>query len=355
MSAETEFCAIKLSEAASVLSIEISPGKVKKGGNSKGKGTTLGIFTKHTGRGDEMIALQMPRALTFGVRPMMNNNGSSVPTYQLTLKYRMDQTEDMVEPLRSIYDKIKQHIVNDKFDVILPKTTATMVKKLNAKHNWFPKDLFDVESAMRDPKATALFREAAKEKIDEIFVFGGSEDTFDEDSGKSKMVSFSPEKASKDGGTHAKAWMVNLKAPVSMDKQGKVIYHPSSDTAVAPAPVFTFSACEGPEYDLSRSEDIENSEMLRLMGPEKGQPFSREGVAVISFRYMHVRDDESQVSVNMTLEHFHAYQREAITNKRKFVVRDDKDTPQVGELPPKTAGEIHSDDDDISGDENERE
>ena len=360
MSADDDCCALELSAAAEVLQININPGKPKAPGKGKGKGTTMSIFTTHKGGKDELITLQMPRALTFGVRmpTMSNSGGGATLNYQAALKYRMDQSESVVDPLRDIHDKIKAHITHDKFHVILPKTTAQIVKKLNAKHAWFPKDLFDVEEHLRDPKAMELFIATAEEKVDEICIFGGSEESHADETGKAKMVSFAPEKANNDGGVYEKSWMINLKAPIETDKQGNQMMHdaPKEEDLgpngySTPSPVFTFTACEGPEYDLSRYEEIKNINMLRkvvvdrkhpqadvpVLGPEKGEKFSREGIAVISLRFVHIRDDESQISVNMTLEHIHTFARDAPSSgKRKFVVKHDKDTPQTAPTDPTT-------------------
>jgi len=344
-----------LSEASDLLEIIISPGKAKAPGKSSGKGTTMSIFTTHNGRTDEHVSIQMPRAVTFGVRqPKSSMNLGTSLNYGVALKYRMDQTETAVEPLRKIHEQIKNYIAREKFQEILPNTCAQILKKLSTKYAWFPKDLFGIEKAKRDPKAVALFEETAAEKVDEICIFGGSEESAKAENGKSKMVSFSGEKPNNDGGVYDKSWMINLKAPIATDKKGVQLMHdaPKEETMVpgtayTPVPQFTFSVCSGPENDLTKSEDIANINMIRkvvvnpkapdaevlVFGPDPlTTPFSREGVAVISLRFIHIRDDESQISVNMTLEHFHTYSRDApILGKRKFVVKHDKDTPQIPE------------------------
>ena len=330
-----------LTDAVQNLNVFVTPADDKKREQSKGKGCVHAIFTKPAGGGQERIALQMPRGMTFGARLSMNNNNSAIPKYQMTLKYRMEQTSVVVDPLREIHALVKQSIVNE-FHRILPKTCKSMLVKMHKKDKDIPLDLFEKPEEERNAYPLAemrdLFMERALEKVDEIFIFGGSEETYDLDAGKSKMISFAPEKNGKDGKTYDKSWMVNVNAPI-ITKAGKPVFlevQRSVDSdggalkKMEKVPNFDFSLHEGPEFDLSSYEEIKKEDVIARFGPTADSPvFSREGVAVITLRYIHVRDDETQISVNMTLEHFHAFSREQSTlGKRKFQIKKDPDTPQ---------------------------
>ena len=73
--------------------------------------------------------------------------------------------------------------------------------------------------------------------------------------------------------------------------------------------MFNFTACESPENDLQKSVEVANKDILSKLAPVDGAPFSREGISVVGLPYIHVRDDESSISVNISLEHFHALSR----------------------------------------------
>ena len=63
--------------------------------------------------------------------------------------------------------------------------------------------------------------------------FGGSEESHDSDSGKSKMVSFSPPKAGRDGGSDFdKAWTINANASIKNDTARRIQLKPLCFTAL---------------------------------------------------------------------------------------------------------------------------
>lgn len=324
--------AMKLTEAADNLTFEIKCADEKKRSDSKGKGCVHHLRTVTSDGSLDNVYLQLPRALTFGVRPNMNNSGP-IPKYQITLKFNFEQKDAVVDPLRNIHELIKNAIV-DKFHVILQKTTTTMLKKMHKKNKKIPENLFQLDHESSElAEAKEFFVEAAREKIDEICIFGGSEEDFDMHRGKAKMVSFAPSKTSKDGKTYDKAWTINAACPVKMKRGGGVEFCALEDGEIdTHRPLFNFTACESPENNLRKTTPIPSENILDKLAPVDGNPFSRDGIAVVCLPYIHVRDDESSVSVNISLEHFHALTREqASLGKRSFAVLQDDDTPQKNE------------------------
>lgn len=321
---------MKLTEAAENLTFKIKLADEKKRADSKGKGCVHHLKTVTADGSLDNVYLQLPRALTFGVRPNMNNSGP-VPKYQLTLKFNFDQKGAVVDPLRDVHELIKAAIV-DSFHTILPKTTSIMLKKMRKKNNKIPEDLFQQDhEAPEFVKVKESFVEAAREKIDEICIFGGSEEDFDMHRGKAKMVSFAPAKTGKDGKSYDKAWTVNVACPIKMKRGGGVEFCSLEDGEIdTHRPLFNFTACESPENNLKKTTTIPSENILDKLAPVDGTPFSRDGIAVVCLPYIHVRDDESSVSVNISLEHFHALLREqaSVLGKRSFAVIQDDDTPQ---------------------------
>jgi hypothetical protein len=280
-------------------------------------------------------------------------NSGPVAKYGVALKYRMDQHSTVVKPLCEVHSLIKAHIGTAVFTTLLPKTTKAILAKMHKTDKSYPLDLFD-QSDDTNETARVRFFELAAEKLDEIAIFGGSEEEAADHQGKSKMVSFSDGISKKDGKEFEKAWLINLAASTKWKKAGEVLYHkdPETDENMRQSPVFDFTVCEGPEHDFSMAEDIPNEKLLALFGPAPGEPFTREGVAVVSLQYIHVRDDETQISVNMSLEHFHAFSRDISgSSKRKFSVISDPDTPQDVSLNQDDAERESIDGDDASGSE----
>ena len=324
--------AMKIKDAATRLKFHIKFADEKKRAESKGKGCVHHLRSLGADGALEPIFLQLPRALTFGVRPNMSNNGL-IPKYQLTLKFAHEQQSVIVDPLRAIHDRLK-NAITDTFHIILPKTTRMMLTRINKKNKKVPLNLFELEwesDAMSGPRE--LFFEEAREKVDEICVFGGSEEEFEMHKGKAKLVTFAPAKSSKDGKQYDKSWMVNIACPIKMKRGGGVEFHPMEEgDTLATNPVFNFTACESPENDLQKSVEVANKDILSKLAPVDGAPFSREGISVVGLPYIHVRDDESSISVNISLEHFHALSRDqAVLGKRLFTVMQDDDTPQNAE------------------------
>lgn len=343
--------AMKIKDAANKLKVHIKFADEKKRAESKGKGCVHHLRSVGVDGALDSIFLQLPRALTFGVRPNMSNNGP-IPKYQLTLKYEHGQHAMIVDPLRAIHDRLKRAIT-ETFHIVLPKTTRMMLTRINKKNKKVPLNLFELDwesDAMTAPRE--LFFEEAREKVDEICVFGGSEEDFEMHKGKAKLVSFAPAKSGKDGKHYEKSWMVNIACPIKMKRGGGVEFHAAEDGEIA-RPVFNFTACESPETDLQNSAEIPNEEILAKLAPVDGAPFSREGIAVVSLPYIHVRDDESSISVNLSLEHFHALARDqAVLGKRTFAVMQDDDTPQTA---GDDAARDDADDDDAEPDEDDDE
>lgn len=325
--------AIKLNDAPSTLTFKIKCADEKKRADSKGKGCVHHLKTVTEDGSLDNVYLQLPRGLTFGVRPNMNNSGP-IPKYQLTLKFNFDQKAAVVDPFREIHELIKKAIA-DEFHAILPKTTTTMLKKMHKKNKKIPENLFQLDYESSEfAEAKDLFMEAAHEKIDEICIFGGSEEDFDMHHGKAKMVSFAPAKTSKEGKSYDKAWTVNVACPIKMKRGGGVEFCTLEDGEIdTHRPVFNFTACESPENNLKKTTPISNESILDRLAPVDGTPFSREGIAVVCLPYIHVRDDESSISVNISLEHFHALLRDQASSlgKRSFAVLQDDDTPQKDE------------------------
>lgn len=345
--------AMHIKDAAGKLKVQIQVADVRKRADSKGKGCVHHLkSTDGTTTGP--IFLQMPRAMTFGVRPNMSNNGP-VPKYHLTLKYT--QPGGVVGPLRAIHEQIKQAI-GDEFHTVLPKTTRVILGRLNKKNKQIPLDLFD-KDWMSDKFSTVrdIFFDEAREKVDEICVFGGSEEDFEMHVGKSKMVTFVPAKTGKDGKTYDKAWTVNVSCPIKMKRGGGVEFHPSEDGELhSPArPVFNFCVHESPENNMKNVTVVNNEEILQRLAPVDGAPFSREGVAVVCLPYFHVRDDESAISVNVSLEHFHTLLRDqgSVLGKRAFVVVHDEDTPQGSDIHSRDEGDVVSEREEEGEDDDE--
>jgi hypothetical protein len=329
---------MKLSEAPEHLNITIKCADEKKRNESKGKGCVHHLKNMTSDGTIDNVYLQLPRALTFGIRPNMNNNGP-IPKYQLTLKYAFEQKNTVVEPLREIHDLIKTAIVI-RFNEILPNTTRNMIKKFQQKKSKVAvpdndqdiiKVLFSDDVSEQYEQFKAAFFEAAAEKIDEICTFGGSEEDFQMHRGKAKMVTFAPAKTGKDGKNYDKAWTINVSCPIQMKRGGGVEFCTLEDGEIdRNCPVFNFTACESPENNLKDVSEIPKDMILDKLAPKEGTPFSREGISVVSLPYVHVRDDESSISVNVSLEHFHALLREqgTVLGKRTFSVVEDDDTPQ---------------------------
>ena len=315
--------ALLLKDTLTTTNIVCVPQDKKKRLKRKGMGSTHPLFKKLKKDQLESIDIQMPRATTFGCRQsLINAGGGGPPKYQVTLKYKSEQTAQVVDPLRKLHSMIKDAVVVE-FDRILPNTTKSINDKLCKANSKFPKSLFDVPADERVAEHVTLFKDTARERLDDLMTFGGSEESHEFDSGKSKMVSFAPSKAGRDGGADFdKAWTINANASIKND-MGTPMYHDSG------APVFDFSLVEGPERALRKAVEIENQDILTMFGPVDKKPFSREGVPIISVPFIHVRDDESQISVHVCLEHFHAFHREeAGRKKRKHAVTFDEDTPQ---------------------------
>jgi hypothetical protein len=326
--------AIELARASTVLDVVVVPAEKKKNDAKGGKGAVHNLFTRSSTGTNEGIVIQMPRCTTFGARKNMYNSGP-VAKYGVTLKFRMDQNGTVVEPLRAVHELIKARLSGPMFVKILPKTTKQMLKDMHKKKKAFPVDLFEREFSVDDEPMRAEFFALAREQVDRIAIFGGSEEDAPDQEGKAKMVSFSDGISKKDGKVFDRAWMVNLSASTKMKKAGEVLYNADPETGepMRHAPVFDFTVCEGPEHDFGAAVEIPNDKILSRFSPSNGEPFTREGVAVVSLPYIHVNETEAQISVNMSLEHFHAFARDQNgPTKRKFSVISDPDTPQELEL-----------------------
>jgi hypothetical protein len=171
------------------------------------------------------------------------------------------------------------------------------------------------------------------------------------------MVSFSPASTNNNGKSYEAAYMVNIVCPQKFKVGGGVEFHPPAEEGLRGRPNFNFTACESPESNLKDITEIENINILDKLAPADGEPFARDGVAVVSFPYLHIKQDESSISVCMSLEHFHCYQRDSgILGKRMFVVIDDEDTPQTeNAVPLHDVGEDGSDDENNGSDDDDKE
>lgn len=97
-----------------------------------------------------------------------------------------------------------------------------------------------------------------------------------------------------------KAWYVDVRCAAAHVKSMR-----SADSSDL-SPIFKFTASEGPEDDLEQTTIIPNESMVDKLAPANGESFSRDAIAVVSLPYIHVRDDESSVCVNISLRHLHA-------------------------------------------------
>jgi hypothetical protein len=319
--------AMKLKGAAKKLNIQIVIGSPTTGKPGMG----LVHHLKHlSGSSAQNIYIQMPRAVTFGIRESKMNSTK----WGLTLKYRTDQQAALVDELRAVHELIKMAIC-EKFDTILPKCTQMLVERMHKKNKKFPLTLFSGEDVAPKDQAAYddamnLFMEEASDKVDEIFTFGASEAQRKLHEGRPKMVTFAPAKTTADGKSFDASYMVNLACGVKSKKGGGMEFHPASEDGRRGPPHFNFTACESPESQLIDVTDIPNEEILSKLAPIDGAPFARDGVAVVNFPYIHVREDESSIAMNISLEHFHCYQRDQVgLGKRTFAVMEDDDTPQV--------------------------
>ena len=85
----------------------------------------------------------------------------------VTLKYKTEQTDKVVETLREMHSKIKSAVIVE-FDRILPNTTKSINKKLAKGNSAFAKDLFEIPIEQRDPDNVAQFEEMARERLDDV-------------------------------------------------------------------------------------------------------------------------------------------------------------------------------------------
>ena len=242
------------------------------------------------------VYIQLPRA-GFSIRPdnlglyLGYGDSGPVPKYRLTLKFNQKVA---VDQLRDAHSMIKAVIV-DSFHTILPMTTYVILGVLEKNDENFPKNLFEqVHDLRRFTKAKELFARAARKKLDEIFVFGGSEEDFDSHRGARTMVNFVPAKSTHDG---KKAWTVDVAAS-SMRSADSRDYRP----------LFKFTACEGPEKNREKTTIVPNENVLEKLSPVDGKHFSRDGIADVCLSHIHVRDDESSVFVNISPKHLHIFQ-----------------------------------------------
>jgi hypothetical protein len=331
--------AMKLVDLAETLDVKFRFADAQKRAESKGKGCVHHLLCAVAGGSPSPIYFQLPRGVTYGVRVSKNNTSK----YQLTVKYREDQIAMAVDPLREIHTKIKQAVL-DNFHILLPKTTSLLISRLTKKDKKFPSNVFDTAASPAVVAYRATFTNEARERLDEIFIFGASEEDHDNQYGKSKMVAFAPAKQGNDGKTYEKSYMVNISCPVRNKRGGGFEVHASDDGKLRP--VFTFSACEGPESNLKSTNVVSSEEVLDRMGPVDGAPFARDGIAVVGLPYMHIGADESGISVNVCLEHFHMLTRDdGLSKKRTFAIMQDDETPQ------QAAEEDEADEEDESGED----
>ena len=264
--------------------------------NGRGRVHLLMKIAANGSRG--AVYIQLPRAVTFGIRDSGYSRllgyryGYPAPVkYRLTLKF---DHEVAVEQLRDVHSMIKEAIF-DSFHAILPKTTQEILKEIRKTDDKIPKNLFEqTHDLRRFSRAKKLFARAARERLDEIFVFGGSEEDFD-----SRQYCARPmvrqSRSRTPNHDDKKAWYVDVRCAAAHD-----VY--SSDHS----PIFKFTASEGPEDDLEQTTIIPNENMLDKLVPANDESFSRDAIAVVSLPYIHVRDDESSVCVNISLRHLHA-------------------------------------------------
>ena len=130
----------------------------------------------------------------------------------------MTQTGKTVDPLRKMHCKVKAAVMKE-FTKILPNKTKDIIKKLSkGSTSTFAKNYSELTVDERSADDVLKFEELANEKLDELMTFGGSEESHENDVGKSKMVSFAPAKAGKDGGSdYDKAWTINANACIKSD------------------------------------------------------------------------------------------------------------------------------------------
>jgi hypothetical protein len=251
----------------------------------------------------------------------MNNGGGGPPKYQVTLKYAYEKEETVVDPLRVIHTMIKAAIMTE-YARICPQSTKSIVKKLK-----LTKNLFELTAEERNPDEVALFNDMARDRLEDQLTFGGSAESADAEAGKSKMISYAPAKAGKDGGSDFDhAFTMNVNSGITRIA-GTQQFHTNADGSRGD-PVFDFTLVESPERDFRKAEEVPNDLILSSFGPTDRTPFSRTGIAVLTLPFIHVRDDESQMSVNLCLDHFHAFLREDVGQKRVFRVLEDPDCPQ---------------------------
>jgi hypothetical protein len=346
-------CAMKLKGAADNLNFKLTVGTEKKSG--------LGIVHRLAHIGLDGVAqvpcVQMPRATTFGVRDSKLNPGK----YGLTLSYRNEQ-KVFVDELRAIHGKLKATIITH-YSTVLPNSTFEIMEKLINKNPDFPTELLTMDvpasgkAAVAYKAAMGLFMEEVTDKVNQVFTFGASETHIKAHKGRAKMVSFSPASTNNNGKSYEAAYMVNIVCPQKFKVGGGVEFHPPAEEGLRGRPNFNFTACESPESNLKDITEIENINILDKLAPADGEPFARDGVAVVSFPYLHIKQDESSISVCMSLEHFHCYQRDSgILGKRMFVVIDDEDTPQTeNAVPLHDVGEDGSDDENNGSDDDDKE
>jgi hypothetical protein len=181
----------------------------------------------------------------------------------VTLKYKTDQTNIVVEPLREMHGMVKSAVITE-FVRILPNTTKSIIKKLCKGNSAFPKNYSELVAVDRTAEDVEQFENMARERLEDVrlcsknplhnsvllrtddingtvllpwpykrlMTFGGSEESHDSDSGKSKMVSFSPPKAGRDGGADFdKAWTINANASIKSDMARRIQLKPLCFTA----------------------------------------------------------------------------------------------------------------------------
>ena len=97
-----------------------------------------------------------------------------------------------------------------------------------------------------------------------------------------------PAKAGKDGGQDFEhSWTLNTNCGVRSE-MGNHQFHTNPD-GTRGDPVFDFTLVESPERDFRKAEEVNNEEILAKFAPVDRAPFSREGIAVISLPFIHVR------------------------------------------------------------------
>jgi hypothetical protein len=184
----------------------------------------------------------------------------------VTLKYKTDQTNIVVEPLREMHGMVKSAVITE-FVRILPNTTKSIIKKLCKGNSAFPKNYSELVAVDRTAEDVEQFENMARERLEDLMTFGGSEESHDSDSGKSKMVSFPPPKvrqflmpnriqaeltlramncfsfvylfkpcrytkAGRDGGSDFdKAWTINANASIKNDMARRIQLKPLCFTA----------------------------------------------------------------------------------------------------------------------------